>query len=124
MENWVHTDQAVNEVGCIHSIQGYDLNYGFVIMAEDIKYDEAHSRIYVDKDAYKDKYGKIQASDSELERYIKNIYYVLLSRGIKGTYVYVCDKALKKHLAKYINIFTGNDLKSIMAIEEGNKGGV
>ena len=116
MENWVHTDQAVNEVGCIHSIQGYDLNYGFVILAEDIKYDENHNRIYVDKDAYKDKYGKIQASDSELERYIKNIYYVLLSRGIKGTYVYACDKALKKHLEKYINTFTANDLKSIMTI--------
>ena len=116
LENWVHTDQAINEVGCIHSIQGYDLNYGFVILAEDIKFDETHNRIYVDKDSYKDKYGKIQASDDELERYVKNIYYVLLSRGIKGTYVYVCDKALRKHLENYINLFTANDLKSIKEI--------
>ncbi len=116
LENWVHTDEAVNEVGCIHSIQGYDLNYGFVILGEDIRFDEAHNKIFVDKDAYKDKYGKIQASDRELERYIKNIYYVLLSRGIKGTYVYVCDNALKKHLEKYINRFTAYDLKTIQEI--------
>lgn len=60
--------------------------------------------------------SKIKASDDELERYVKNIYYVLLSRGIKGTYVYVCDKALRKHLENYINLFTADDLKSIKAI--------
>ena len=26
--------EAIDEVGCIHSIQGYDLNYAFVIIGK------------------------------------------------------------------------------------------
>ena len=39
-EGWVHTSEAIDEVGCIHSIQGYDLNYAFVILGKDIGYDK------------------------------------------------------------------------------------
>ena len=31
-EGWMPMKQAIDEVGCIHSIQGYDLNYAFVII--------------------------------------------------------------------------------------------
>lgn len=34
----VHTPEAIDEVGCIHSIQGYDLNYAFVTLGKDIGY--------------------------------------------------------------------------------------
>ena len=101
-ENWAHTDPARNEVGCIHSVQGYDLNYGFVIMGEDIKYDPGRNRIYCDKSKYCDKYGKNGASDEELDRYVKNVYYVLMTRGIRGTYLYVCDPQLREYIKKYI----------------------
>ena len=80
LENWVHSDNAVNEVGCIHSVQGYDLNYGFVIVANDIKYDKKNKKIYVDLNEYKDRYGKNNAEEIDVDRYIRNIYYVLLSR--------------------------------------------
>ena len=41
-EGWVHTSEAIDEVGCIHSIQGYDLNYAFVILGKDIGYDKKY----------------------------------------------------------------------------------
>lgn len=104
ISGWVHSDNAVNEVGCIHSTQGYDLNYGFVIIGEDMKYSPATGRIYADADEYCDKYGKIGASPKELELYIKNIYYVLMSRGIKGTYLYICNQELKEYMSRYIDV--------------------
>ena len=113
LENWVHSDGSEKEVGCIHSIQGYDLNYGFVIIGEDIKYAKEKGGVYTDRKGYKDKYGKQQTSDEELERYIKNIYYVLLTRGIKGTYIYVCNKELREYFAKYIKAFNKADLSAI-----------
>lgn len=103
LENWVHSANAVNEVGCIHSTQGYDLNYGFVIIGEDMKYDPKSGRIYADRNCYYDKYGKNGTTEPELEEYIKNIYYVLMSRGIKGTYLYICNKELKEYMSKYID---------------------
>jgi len=37
-------------------------------------------------------------SDADIETYVKQIYRVLLTRGIFGTYVYVCDPKLRAHL--------------------------
>lgn len=102
--DWVNSSNSVNEVGSIHCIQGYDLNYGFVILGPDIKYDVATQSIYADKNNYFDSNGKRNATAEELTRYIKNIYYVLMSRGIKGTYLYVCDEPLKEYLKQYIEV--------------------
>ncbi|MFZ1699033.1 MAG: DNA/RNA helicase domain-containing protein [Blautia wexlerae] len=33
-----------------------------------------------------------------------NIYYVLMTRGIKGTYLYVCDENLREYLRPYIEV--------------------
>lgn len=41
-------------------------------------------------------------TDEDLLTYIANIYAVLLTRGIRGTYVYVCDPELRKYLADFI----------------------
>lgn len=103
LENWVHSSKAKNEVGCIHSTQGYDLDYGFVILGNDIKYDKEHKEIVVDRGSYFDRYGKNGADDTQLKEFIKNVYYVLMTRGIKGTYLYVCDAELRKYFKQYID---------------------
>jgi len=92
------------EVGCIHSIQGYDLSHAFVIIGDDLRYSETERMLSVDKESYYDTNGKRGASDEELDRYIRNIYYVLMTRGIEATHLYVCDPALREHLAKYIPV--------------------
>ena len=101
-EGWVHTSEAIDEVGCIHSIQGYDLNYAFVILGKDIGYDKETKQIIVRPECYFDKNGKSTATYESLLEYITNIYYVLLTRGIKGTFLYVCDDALRDYLSRYI----------------------
>lgn len=103
-EGWVHTKQAIDEVGCIHSIQGYDLNYAFVILGNDIAYDKSTGKIIIRPESYFDQNGKRTASQEELQEYITNIYYVLMTRGIKGTYLYVCDEELRKYLSQYIQV--------------------
>lgn len=103
-EGWVHTKEAIDEVGCIHSIQGYDLNYAFVVLGNDIGFDKDKKEIIIRAENYYDQNGKKTASYDELLNYIKNIYYVLMTRGIKGTYIFVCDDNLREHFKKYIEI--------------------
>lgn len=103
-ENWVNCDTAIDEVGCIHSIQGYDLNNAFVILGNDIGYDKESGEITVNPNQYFDKNGKNTASKEELLNYIKNVYYVLMTRGFEGTYLYVCDENLKEWLSNYIDV--------------------
>ena len=99
---WPHSEHAVDEVGSIHTVQGYDLSYCFVIFGREIDYDFDTQEIVINKDLYFDQYGKRGASDEQLRTYIENIYYVLMTRGIEGTYVYACNDGLKRYLDQYI----------------------
>lgn len=103
-EGWVHSEQAIDEVGCIHSIQGYDLNYAFVVVGNEIGYDFEKQEIVIRAENYYDGNGKKTATYDELCEYIKHIYYVLMTRGIRGTYLYVCDPELEKYLSRYIDV--------------------
>lgn len=106
--DWISTPESINEVGSIHTVQGYDLNYAGVIIGNDLRYDTASNRIIFDRSEYHDKKGRennpkrgITYTDNDLLQFVRNIYTVLLTRGIRGTYVYVCDPALREYLCKY-----------------------
>lgn len=96
-------NNIVEEVGCIHTIQGYDLNYCGVIFGPEIVYRNNHIQII--ENNYHDEKGKQGISGETLKSYIINIYYVLLTRGIKGTYVYVCDNQLREYLSKFVSLY-------------------
>ena len=104
LKDWVNSKNARNEVGCIHTVQGYDLNYGFVILGPDIRFDEKTQRVVTRKAKLYDSVSKRGASDEEIAQIIVNAYYVLMTRGMLGTFLYVCDPALKRHLSKYIPV--------------------
>jgi DUF2075 family protein len=103
--DWVNSPTSPQEVGSIHTIQGYDLNYAGVIIGNDIGYDPISKKIFLRRDNYFDKKGKennpvlgIEYSDDDVLHFVLNIYKVLLTRGIRGTFVYVCDPALREFL--------------------------
>lgn len=107
--DWINSPGSLAEVGSIHTVQGYDLNYAGVIIGPELRWDPATSRPFIDRRSYYDTKGKennralgVSYSDDDLLRYILNIYGVLLTRGMLGTFVYVCDPALRQHLSRYI----------------------
>ncbi len=102
--DWVNSKNSINEVGCIHTIQGYDLNYTGVIIGPELSYDPEKHELIVHKNKYEDFNGKRSMSSPEdLKGYIVNIYKTLLTRGIYGTYVYICDDKLRKYFEESIN---------------------
>ena len=103
-EGWVHSENAIDEVGCIHSIQGYDLNYAFIILGDEIGYDPDEKNIIIRAENYFDQNGKKTAEYEELKEYIQHIYYVLMTRGIRGTYLYVSDPNLRDYISRYVDV--------------------
>ena len=106
--DWINTPGSVEEVGSIHTVQGYDLNYVAVIIGPDLRFDTERQKIVFDRANYHDKKGRennpklgITYSDEDLLEYVRNIYTVLLTRGIHGTYLYVVDPALREQLRRY-----------------------
>ena len=103
--DWINSDRLPYEVGCIHTVQGYDLNYVGVIFGPEITYNKETGRIEVIKGNYMDSLGKAVGDNYEaLRTYIINIYVTLLTRGIRGALVYVCDPALRDYLRPYFGL--------------------
>lgn len=108
-KDWINSKHSVDEVGSIHTVQGYDLNYAGVIIGGDLKFDKNTGKTIFDRSSYFDVRGKannnmlgIKYSDNDLLEYVRNIYNVLLTRGMLGTYIYVDDVNLR---ARFREIF-------------------
>jgi uncharacterized protein len=103
--NWVNSKNAINEVGCIHTVQGYDLNYAGVIIGPELSYDEKMGKFVIYPEKYMDVNGRRGVDDpEELSRYIINIYKTLLTRGIEGTYIYIVDEKLREYFKNKLKI--------------------
>ena len=101
--DWINSSNSINEIGSIHTTQGFDLNYTGLIIGNELKYDNKNHQFIVDKKNYFDVKGKADTTDEELLKYLLNIYCTMMTRGMLGTYIYVCDKTLKEYLEKYIS---------------------
>ena len=101
-EDWVTREDSRYTIGCIHTTQGYDLNYVGVIFGEEIDYDKKKKSIVINLDNFKD--GKVkQNTDAKIvEELIINTYTTILARGIKGSFVYACNPNMKDYLKQYI----------------------
>ena len=101
-QEWILRDGAVNEIGCVHTTQGYDLNYVAVIFGREIDYDDESGSIVIDRSKFYDSKVKDGVDDETLKQYIINSYKVMMTRGIKGCYVYACNPGLQNYLKRFI----------------------
>ncbi len=100
-------DTSINEIGCIHTAQGLEFDYVGVIIGEDLRVE--NGKIVTDftkraktdqslkgiKKLYKKDPDKAEKIADEI---IKNTYRTLMTRGMKGCYVYCLDKNLERYL--------------------------
>ena len=121
--DWVNSPKSLDEVGCIHTTQGYDLNYTGVIIGPELDYDFETKQLVIDKSKYKDKAGKNTINDIEvLKEYILNIYKTILLRGVKGTFIYACNDNLRKYLSQFIATRTTTEERpDLKIVDEPNR---
>lgn len=101
--DWINSANAIDEVGCIHTTQGYDLNYAGIIFGHEIGFNKDKNEIVIYDENYYDRNGKQSIKDAdELKSFILNIYKTILLRGIRGTYIYVCDSDLRDYMNKHL----------------------
>ena len=97
---------SINQIGCIHTVQGLEFDYVGVIIGNDMRLDPVSNRIYGDYNSYLDTSGKkgLKNKPDQLTAYIKNIYKVLMSRGMKGCYVFCRDPNLQRYFEQRIRL--------------------
>jgi len=103
---WAIDEESVNEVGCIHTCQGLEFDYVGVIIGNDIRYENGKIITDFTKRARTDKslFGIVAKSRAnQQEAYemadiiIKNTYRTLMTRGMRGCYIYCEDKNLQEY---------------------------
>ncbi|MCK9493750.1 MAG: DUF2075 domain-containing protein [Acholeplasmataceae bacterium] len=101
--SYINDNSQFDRIGCIHTIQGVDMQYAGVIIGKDLKYRNGQIVFDKTKNAKSDKASGIRnTTQEEAERLIRNTYKVLLTRAIYGTYVYCEDKPLNEYIKNFI----------------------
>jgi hypothetical protein len=87
---WANDPNGINQIGCIYTTQGFEFDYIGVIFGKDLIYNfdkqewEGHPEESSD--------NVVKRSKGQFVDLVKNTYRVLLSRGMKGCYVFFMDK--------------------------------
>ena len=98
---WMVSPESVEEVGCIHTCQGLEVDYIGVIVGDDLVVRDGEVITRPEKRASSDRsiqgwkqLAKVNAdlAHEKTDAIIKNTYRTLMTRGMRGCYVYFTDR--------------------------------
>ena len=119
-EPFAVSETSVNEAGCIHTSQGLEFDYVGVIIGDDMRFEDGEivtdftRRAKTDqslkgiKKLYKEDPDKARSQADEI---IRNTYRTLLTRGMKGCYVYCVDPGMEAHLKRRLQTYADQIMK-------------
>eukprot|EP01090_Pellita_catalonica_P012885 TRINITY_DN291_c0_g1_i3.p1 TRINITY_DN291_c0_g1~~TRINITY_DN291_c0_g1_i3.p1 ORF type:complete len:619 (-),score=82.68 TRINITY_DN291_c0_g1_i3:1039-2895(-) len=109
---WIIEPDSVTEIGCIHTAQGLEVDYIGVIIGDDLIVREGNVLVDPTKRDKSDRtiFGWKKGMKENPEHWkpllrdiIKNTYRTLMTRGMKGCYIYCTDKETRKYFKEMTN---------------------
>ena len=97
---WITAPRSVDQIGCIHTCQGLELDYVGVIVGPDLTFGNGRIETHPERRSRHDQsikgFKKAFSEDPEralakADSIVKNTYRTLMTRGMKGCYVYFAD---------------------------------
>jgi DUF2075 family protein len=102
---WATADGGFEQVGCVYTAQGFEYDWSGVIIGPDLV--ARRGRTITAREASRDpEFRRRSVTDLQSDRHIRNIYKVLLTRGMAGTVLYAVDLQTQKFLAELIETTT------------------
>src|SRR5206468_3467751 len=92
---WAETDAGEKEVGCIYSAQGFEFDRVGVIWGPDLVW---RDRWVAQREASFDR--PVKSRNADTLRLVRNAYRVLLTRGIKETWLFCTDEKTREYLKR------------------------
>ena len=115
---WIIRLDSVDEVGCIHTCQGLEMDYVGVIIGPDLVFESGElvtvpaARAKTDKSLHgylKEMKENPVLASAKADEIIRNTYRTLMSRGMKGCYVYFSDHSTAQYFKNLIPDTTKDD---------------
>lgn len=114
---WIVAENSIEQVGCIHTCQGLEVDYIGVIIGPDLIVRNGQVlTVPLERDKH-DKsirgWKKLMKEQPELARQetdliIKNTYRTLMTRGMKGCYLYCADQETAQYFKSRLAGYSGN----------------
>ena len=101
---WAYKPEGIKQVGCIYTAQGFEFDYAGVIIGPDLIYNTESHKIETVKSATRDPMLRTAPNEATMtyDDYVRNIYRVLMSRGMKGCFLYICDENLRNYMKQLL----------------------
>ena len=108
---WIVSPESVNQIGCIHTCQGLEVDHIGVIIGDDLV---IRNGKWVSQPDKRDKHDKSmrgwkklmseqpKTAPKHIESIIKNTYRTLMTRGMKGCIVYSTDKETREWMKENV----------------------
>jgi uncharacterized protein len=99
---WASDPAGFAQVGCVYTAQGFEYDWSGVIFGPDLVW--RTDRWVAVRDANRDPDFKNRAkvSDEEFDALVRNVYKVLLTRGMMGTFIYSTDVETREFLRSLV----------------------
>ncbi|MEP7023376.1 MAG: DUF2075 domain-containing protein [Actinomycetota bacterium] len=88
---WATDPNGFGQVGCVYTAQGFEYDWNGVIIGPDLVWRDGRWIVVRGANKDPDFRSRTKVSDAEFERLIRNVYKVLLTRGMIGTVIYSPD---------------------------------
>jgi hypothetical protein len=99
---WATDPGGIEQVGCIYTAQGFEVDYIGVIWGKDLVYDlDGQSWVGNKKESHD---RSVRQTKADFLTLIKNTYRVLLSRGMKGCFVSFLDKDTERFMRSRMDL--------------------
>lgn len=101
---WAYKPEGIKQVGCIYTAQGFEFDYAGVILGPDLIYNNESHKIETVKSATRDPMLRTAPNEATMtyDDYVRNIYRVLMTRGMKGCFLYICDENLRNYMKQLL----------------------
>lgn len=97
---WAERADTIDEVGSVYTVQGFDLNYVGLLLGPSVRYDAQADTLVLDPTRYEDSAAfagrkGLAQPEQTMERIMLNAINVLMTRAVRGLYIYAHDPALR-----------------------------
>jgi uncharacterized protein len=113
---WITAKDSVRQIGCIHTCQGLEVDYIGVVIGPDLIARGGELRTVPKKRSKQDHsirgYKSSLKADPKADSIIRNTYRTLMTRGMKGCYVFCTDpetaEYFRTRIARRVEVLTSH----------------
>ena len=100
---WATDPAGFNQVGCVYTAQGFEYDYAGVVIGPDLVWRDSGWALVRSANKDPDFRSRTTVDDSQADRLIRNVYKVLLTRGMRGVAIHSVDPQTNARLGALVS---------------------